>query len=362
MNRRERLERAFFHREMDRPAVFSRTGFPSNDPTYDGLKAYLATMTEQKVGWGIGAFESPLPVDTHREALDAAYDRVTVILHTPAGDVRRTQRVSRQGLPGMHETYYLKTRQDAERYLSLPPTRLCGDPGASFADTVAAIGDRGIVDVSLGFCCAGHVAELFGSEQFAMMTVTDRDILHALAEHYQQTLLARLQFCLDHHIGPFFSMAGEEYLVPPLHGREDFLDFVVRYDQPIIQRIHDAGGRLHIHCHGPLKEVLSDFVAMGVDVLHPIESPPLGNLTAAVAKEMIRGQVTMEGNIQIARLYDAGPADIAAETARLMRDAFDDRRGLIVSPTASPWIRGAGEQCFPQYRAMIDTVRHFTSC
>ncbi len=36
-------------------------------------------------------------------------------------------------------------------------------------------------------------------------------------------------------------MLGEEYLVPPLHGPEDFDDFNVRYDAPISARIHDAG-------------------------------------------------------------------------------------------------------------------------
>ncbi len=359
MNRRERLKRAFFHDEMDRPAVFSRTGFPANDPTYDRLKAYLAEYTERKAGWRPSSFETPLPIETRREPLDGEYDRSVHVLHTPAGDLTRTERISRTGLPGLHETYFLKSRDDAESYLSLPPPLLQGDPAPSFAETDALIGDSGIVDVNLGFCCAGGVAELFGSEQFAMLTMTDRDILHALAEQYQQTLFARLQFCLDHDIGPFFSMAGEEYLVPPLHGPEDFRDFVVRYDRPIIERIHDAGGRLHIHCHGPLRDVLADFVDVGVDVLHPVESPPLGNLTAAQAKSIVRDHVTIEGNIQIARLYEAGAAEIAEETKCLIADAFDDGRGLIVSPTASPWIRGAGEQCYAQYRAMIDTVIKF---
>ena len=39
MNRRERMKRCYFHEEIDRPAVYSRTGFPGNDPTYDRLRA-----------------------------------------------------------------------------------------------------------------------------------------------------------------------------------------------------------------------------------------------------------------------------------------------------------------------------------
>jgi hypothetical protein len=67
----------------------------------------------------------------------------------------------------------------------------------------------------------------------------------------------------------------------------------------------------------------------------------------------------LEGNIQIHRLYEAAPDEIREETERLIRDAFDDRKGLIVCPTASPYIRGQGEECFPQFKAMIDTVLNF---
>jgi hypothetical protein len=50
MTRRERLRRCYFNEELDRPAVYSRTGFPKDDPTYDSLKAYLLRHTELKRG------------------------------------------------------------------------------------------------------------------------------------------------------------------------------------------------------------------------------------------------------------------------------------------------------------------------
>jgi len=151
-------------------------------------------------------------------------------------------------------------------------------------------------------------------------------------------------------------MAGEEYIVPPLHGPRDFEDFNVRYDKPIIDLIHEAGGRIHIHCHGSIKTVFDGFLRMGVDVLHPCEAPPMGDITAAEAKRLSRGKVCIEGNIQISALYEHTPEQIRAETEALLRDTFHDRKGIIVSPTASPYIRGGGEACFPQYKAMIDTV------
>ena len=355
MNARERLRRCYFHEELDRPAVYSRTGFPPDDPSYDRLKAYLQAKTELKRGWGGHALEAPAPTEGFVEPVSADFDRRVTVLHTPAGDLRSTFLASRRGLPGMHETSLIKTREDAEAYLSLPMPRIAGDT-ASFGEADREIGDRGIVEVNLGFNPAGFVAELCGSETFAAMTLTDRDIVHALCERRMQVMLQLARFVLQRKLGPFFAMLGQEYLVPPLHGPRDFDDFNVRYDKPILDLIHEAGGRVHIHCHGSIRRVMPGFVAMGADVLHPFEAPPMGDITAREAKAAARGRICLEGNTQIADMYDRTPDEIRAQTAALIRDAFDDHRGLIVCPTASPFIRGAGEACFPQYQALIDTV------
>ena len=98
---------------------------------------------------------------------------------------------------------------------------------------------------------------------------------------------------------------------------------------------------------------------MGVDVLHPFEPPPQGDILAHEAKALARGKMCLEGNIQIHRMYEATSQEIREETEHLISDAFDDGKGLIVSPTASPYIRGKGEVCFPQYKAMIDAVLAF---
>ncbi len=355
MNRRERLKRSYFYEELDRPAVYSRTGFPANDPSYDRLKAYLQEHTELKRGWSGAQFETAYPTEGYTEPCSDDFERRITVLHTPAGDLQCSALLSLKGQPGLHETFFLKTREDAEKYLSLPLPTIGGEVSSFFA-AEAEIGDAGIVDVGLGFNPGGTVAELFGSEAFAIMSITDRDMVHALCRRQMEIVMNRLKFVLEHKVGPFFSMAGEEYIVPPLHGPRDFRDFNVKYDQPIIDLIHEAGGRIHIHCHGALKQIFQDFVEMRTDVLHPFEPPPLGNILASEAKEMARGRTCLEGNIQINRMYEATPTEIREETEQLIAVAFDDHRGLIVCPSASPYIRDAGEVCFPQYKAMIDTV------
>jgi hypothetical protein len=340
---------------VDRPAVYVRTGFPENDPTYDRLKAYLQEHTELKMGWSGKQFESQYAVDVHAEPRSEDFARRIEVLHTPRGDLRRSVLVSLKGQPSLHETFLINSPEDAETYLSLPMPEIRGD-ATSFPAAQAEVGEKGIVDVDIGFNPAGFVAELCGSANFALMSVTHRDVLHALCERQMRIALQRVTFLLSQNVGPFFAMAGEEYIVPPLHGPKDFYEFNVKYDKPIIDLVHEGAGRVHIHCHGSMKNVFGGFLDMRTDVLHPFEAPPLGDILPRDAKELARGKLCLEGNIQIHRMYEATPQQIREETAHLMEDTFDDHRGLIVCPTASPYIRGEGESCFPQFKAMIDAV------
>jgi len=355
MTRRERLERCYSNQEVDRPAVYSRTGFPADDATYDRVKSYLKAYTELKSGWSGTQFESAYAIDSSAEPYSEDFERHIQLLHTPKGDLRRSSLISLKGQPGLHETFLVNSREDAEKYLSLPMPEIGGDV-SSFFELSGQIGDKGIVDVGIGFNPAGYVAELCGSENFALMSVPDRDVLYRLCERQMEIVLQRVKFLLGLGIGPFFSMAGEEYVVPPLHGPKDFYELNVRYDKPIIDLIHEAGGRVHIHSHGSIRNVFQGFIDMGADVLHPFEAPPEGDILPLQAKQLARGLMCLEGNIQIGRMYEATPEEIKQETEQLIAQVFDDGKGLIVCPTASPYIRGRGEECFPQYKAMIDTV------
>lgn len=359
MNRRERLERCYSNQELDRPAVYSRTGFPGNDPTYDKLKAYIQAHTELKGSWS-GIKQTSYSTESYKEPYSESFERQITILHTPKGRLQRSYLMSLRGQPGLAETYFLKTREDAEKYLSLPLPEILGIDAPAFFAATERMGDTGIVGVSVGQSPGGFVATLFGTDNFAITSILDRDIIHALCQRQMTISLNQLKILLDNKIGPFFSMASQEYIVPPLHGPVDFNDFIVKYDKPIINMIHDSGGHIHIHCHASIKKVFSGFVEMGVDVLHPFEAPPMGDVTASEAKEFARDNMCLEGNIQIDRMYEATPGEVKEETELLIQTVFDDHKGLIVSPTASPYIRGRGEECFPQYKAMIDAVINWT--
>lgn len=360
MDSRQRLRRCYFHEELDRPGVYVRTGYPRGDPTYDRLRAHLQQHSELKASWSAAALQTLPPTDVCYQPHSEDWRRRVTTLHTPGGDLTATRMESLRGQPGLAEAYFLTSRQDAEKYLSLPMPEIGGD-ASGFHQAAEAMGDRGIVDVSLGRCPGGFAAGLFGSETFALLSVTDRDVLHALLDRQMQIILSCLKCALGLGAGPYFAMAGEEFCVPPLHGPADFDDFIIRYEKPIIDLVHEAGGRVHVHCHGSIRKVMPGFLEMGVDVLHPFEAPPMGDITPAEAKRLAAGKMTLEGNIQIADMYDGTPADIRRQVQALIADCFDDRRGLIVCPSASPYQRGKGEQCFENFKAMVDTVINWTA-
>jgi uroporphyrinogen-III decarboxylase len=359
MNRRERLRRCYYHEETDRPGVYSRTLFPANDPTYDRLKAYLARHSELKIDWDSTELETKYPMDIVTEPYSAELEREKITLHTPKGDLARSSlvRIGHQAKnqPKLHESYFIKDLQDIEKFLSLPMPEV-GDDVSGFFAARKKVADAGIINVFLGANPAGFTAALFGTENFALMSSIERDLIHQLCERRMNIIINRLKVLLDKGVGPFFGIEGEELVAPLLHGPKDFDDFNAKYDKPIIELIHNAGGRIDIHCHGSIKKVLPSFIAIGTDVLHPFEAPPMGDITAKEAKEMSRGRLCLEGNIQINRMYEASPDEIRAETEQLINDVFDDNMGLIVCPTASPYIYGQGEVCFEQYKAMVDTV------
>jgi len=201
MTRKERLRRCYFNEELDRPGVYSRTGFPKDDPTYDKLKAYLREHSELKRGWSDVQVKAGYASESSTEPYSDDFVRQVTVIHTPKGDLRSSRLNSLKGQPGMHETFFVETREDAEKYLSLPMPELSGDC-SSFHAAVAEMGDDGIVEASLGGNAGGFVAALCGSENFAIMSVTDRDIIHALCERQMNIIIARLKYMLEHGVGP----------------------------------------------------------------------------------------------------------------------------------------------------------------
>lgn len=139
MTSNERLRRFYFHEEMDRPAVIFRWRGFRDDPSY----ADLFRLMQERADWV--------------EPWDATF-------------------LVQAGAPPASST----PEERIERLLLSPLPEIGGDV-SSFFGLRKQVGDRSIVLASLGNNPGGHVAEQFGSEAFALMTV-DGPMLEAVTE------------------------------------------------------------------------------------------------------------------------------------------------------------------------------------
>jgi hypothetical protein len=355
MTSSERLRRAYNHETMDRPAVYiyNSTGFP--DATYEPLAEYERLNCDLVMRWSPSRVRGESPLEIHASPFSDQYERQEHLLHTPAGDLRGIFMKNLKGFSGIHKSPLINCKEDLEKYLTIPPIRPEDFATDSFPDVQARIGERGIVQVPFG-SPAGEIARLCGSENFAILSICERELIHRCCEAEMKKRIAMLQYLFTNNVGPYFAFGGEERIAPPLHSPQDFREFIVKYEQPIIEFIHNNNGVVHMHCHGSIKDIMDDFVTMGVDVLHPIEAPPSGNIPLDEAKTKAGGRVCLEGNIQIAAIYELTAEMLIEQTKKLINTGFSNSQGLIVTGSAPPYIPGEGKKCFENYKAVIDTV------
>ena len=130
-----------------------------------------------------------------------------------------------------------------------------------------------------------------------------------------------------------YGYVGPELCIPPLQSPADFDEFVVEYDRKLIDLIHAYDGLVWCHCHGGMARVLDGFLAMGIDVLNPVEPPPMGDVTLAQAKARVGHRITLEGNIEQGEFYRASTSRIRQLVRQAIREGAPGY-GFILCPTS----------------------------
>jgi hypothetical protein len=257
------------------------------------------------------------------------------IYETPAGELREHNFVSRSGKPGYRRKYLLETEEDVARLLSVPyvpPRPDC----TSFARMEAELGDRGCLMVTVPSDPMYLANNLIGSERFAIWSLEKRSLLDELIGEFARRVRDWVQWVISQGVGPLFGYVGPELCIPPLQSPRDFEHWVVGPDRAINDIIHAAGGLVLAHCHGRMEAVLEGFVRMRCDALHPIEPPPMGDVTLAEAKRRVGGDLCIVGNIQHHDLCTLPTPQLRLLVAQVMRTGKAGGR-FILSPTATPF-------------------------
>ena len=252
-------------------------------------------------------------------------DRVSTIA-VPGGRLQSVYRASTRGFPGRRIEHLLKEPADISRLLSIPWEPFPFDP-EPFHSRQREIGASGVVSYSLDHPMYG-LQRLVGSTNFALWSVDfDGIILEAIAE-YARRVREEAMRVLASGLAPVFSWVGPELCIPPLMSPEAFDRYVAAFDGPLIDLIHDGGGLVWVHCHGKMRPVLQRFVKMGVDVLNPVEPPPMGDVTLDEAFAVVGDAMALEGNIETHDLMTAAP-ELLVDKIRCALDSGRGRRHIL---------------------------------
>jgi len=253
-------------------------------------------------------------------------------IHTPKGPLVRSSFRSLEGKPGYHSKYLLETPEEAEKWLSLPwnaPVVDCSQWPAA----VAELGDDGVL-IAGGFVDAMYtINDLTGSAVWAYWLVEERELLHRLVEQAHRRQLHVVKEMLAAGVRGIYGYVGPELCSPPLASPRDFDEFVVRYDQPLHDLVHDAGSMVWVHCHGKMNLMLERFADEGVDCLNPLEPPPMGDVTIAQARSRIGDRMAIEGGIEVGDMELKTPSEVAGMVGEAIWQS--DGEGFILGLSSS---------------------------
>jgi len=323
-------------------------------PLIDAVRHYCDIIPVAGVGGADAHFVTAATAEmTETLVIDAGdWDIHRTIIHTAQGDLTQDYWVSKLGDLPLTKKHFVVTPEDAERALSVPYVM----PELDFSGYFELRDDWPDNCVMCMCPQAGEIVhDLLGTETFAYWWVEHRDLLFALRAVFEERALAVLDTMLSADVGPVLATNGVEQVAPPIHSAETYRAFALPPFREICRRIHEAGCLLHVHCHNRVSALLEDFAEVGIDALHPLEPPPMGDVDLAEAKRRVGDRICLEGNIQIGELYAAPTEHVIALVTEAMR-AGKPGGGFILCPSASPYTPTLSHQTVANYLAMIETA------
>ena len=261
-----------------------------------------------------------------RDRGDDEWVDVVTQIDTPGGVLEGVFRKSKLGNPGYQEVYMVTRPEQIQELLTIPFEPMVFD-GNKYLEMEHKVGDRGVTVMLLDH--AGHGLErLIGSENMALWSIDHRDLLLEAVATFAGRIRGVVEGAFEAGLKPVFGWCGPELFMPPLMGPQDFEDFVFEFDKPLIDLIHEGGGHAWVHCHGKMNDVLPRFVEMGVDLLNPIEPPPMGDVTMAEAFDRVGDDMGLEGGVQIHDLMVMDSDEVAA-MVRATKAGGEGRRFVL---------------------------------
>ncbi|RLI35238.1 hypothetical protein DRO55_05495 [Candidatus Bathyarchaeota archaeon] len=276
------------------------------------------------------------------------------VIETPKGPITSIS-VRREGFPSRVVKGWIETDEDLDRFLSIPYEPPRPDLGFFFEEE-RRIGYRAGMSLNAPEPI-GVVAPLFLWERFVKRVYRDKETILQLTEIIFERAYDFLRYILSKGVKAIFWLIGPEYVAPPLFHPRFFEEFVVNFDSKLVKLIHEYGSKAIIHCHGRVNMILEHLASIGIDGLHPVEQPPLGDTPLKEAKRRIGDRVCIVGNIDIGDILTSSSEEMERKVKKAIREGGPD--GLILSTTASPHWWPLPERAYQNYVRFVETARRY---
>ena len=341
----------------------------NQQPSYRALMDYIRAHTDCMTNWNprpttdrytceerFLCSDYPVEIETRTETA-GQFQRTTRICHTPKGDLRSVSQAAADVHTTWQVEHWCKSTADVDKALSVPyePARY---NASDLGRVRAELGEQGLVIASVGDP-AWLAADLMSFQECLMWVFEDTDhfarTVAVIAERVMENLRRQLDCCvLD-----IYRIIGPEYFTPPYLSPAMFRRFIVPHVTEMTRLIHARGGKVRLHCHGKMAQVLDMILETGCDGIDPCEPPPDGDIELDEVKRRCQARgVSVWGNIELKLLEQGTPGQVRAEVQKIMNQAKDGG-GFVLMPTAAPINIPLTPRTETNYKAFIDAGLEF---
>jgi len=241
-------------------------------------------------------------------------------IETPKGLLSSVSRTPEGGAT-RYVKHLIETEEDIDKFLSVPyvPPKV---DASSFRELEAKVGGRAALRCGAPTAIINVTGpQLSSSDEFALLVYRHKERVVEMLDAMHERCIDYLESLLSQGVQLVFWTDGAELAAPPILSPRLFRELVVKYDRDISKLIHEHGSVVIMHCHGNVNKVLEDIVETGVDGLHPVEPPPMGDTPLAEAKRRVGDRLCLVGNIEMHDILTCAPEQIDAKVRETIEEA-----------------------------------------
>ena len=312
MTERERMLAVYRGETPDRVPFFldlSHWYYHKHHLPFDLSVAHLEPEWElieyhKKVGAGFyvpnlnSYYDASFPDDvvaTTTKEMTAGGPVITWRIETPMGTIER-KRIWEEGSYSWGISEWGITTAEDLRVLGYAYGRRQFKPAwERYTPWVEALGDLGVVYMSIGYSAMGHILGYWmGIENTMYATIDMPDVLHEVVDEINENQLQ----CID-----MVCQSPAEVIIMGDNFSGDIQppSFFQEWSEPFykeaIRRVREAGKYSAVHIDGRLKGILRSFAEIGASCADAVTPGPMGGLTPVECREEAGPDMVLSGGV-----------------------------------------------------------------